>query len=496
MSTLYDEVLYPNAPFGQTHPDRLATLAILFGMDPAPVHRCRVLEVGCGDGGNLVPMAFENPAAQFLGLDAAARAIRSGKQEIATLGLANIRLEHMDIMEAGPELGTFDYVIAHGFYSWVPEPVRDKLLALTKAVLAPHGVAFVSYNALPGGRVRQMFRDMMLFHLGAATEFDARIQGAHEVVQWFRECQPAEGEWFVFQSQVESILERQPQVLYHDELSAIYHPVYLQEFAAHAARFGLQFLCEANYHDTQPGRLPAAVVAEIDRVANGNRVVRDQYFDFMKCRMFRQTLICHQDVVLPAAPLAARLPLLCAASSAKPVSAKPDLSSGAAEEFRGGRGTGATTAHPLTKAVLLSLSEAWPRTLSIPELLAAAASLTGEPPDAEGVSHILMATYVAGVIELHSQAPHCVARVSQFPTASELARSQARRDRSVATARHNSIEARDQNIRLLIGLLDGTRDLDALTRELAPFSALPAAELAHGIQVNLTLLAEMGLLVG
>src|SRR5450759_5278696 len=100
MSTLYDEVLYPNAPFAQTHPDRLATLAILFGMAPAPINRCRVLELGCGDGENLIPIAFENPGAQFLGLDAAALAIRAGNQEIATLGLANIRLEHMDIMDA------------------------------------------------------------------------------------------------------------------------------------------------------------------------------------------------------------------------------------------------------------------------------------------------------------------------------------------------------------------------------------------------------------
>src|SRR5450759_3800304 len=117
MPTLYDEVLYPNAPFAQTHPDRLATLAILFGMDPAPIDRCRVLELGRGAGENPIPIAFENPAAQFLGLDAAALAIRAGNQEIAALGLANIRLEHMDIMHAGPALGTFDYVIAHGFYS-------------------------------------------------------------------------------------------------------------------------------------------------------------------------------------------------------------------------------------------------------------------------------------------------------------------------------------------------------------------------------------------
>src|SRR5450759_3057000 len=495
MPTLYDEVLYPNAPFAQTHPDRLATLAILFGMDPAPIHRCRVLELGCGDGENLIPMAFENPAAQFLGLDAAAVAIRAGKQEIATLGLANIRLDHMDIMDAGPDIGTFDYVIAHGLYSWVPEPVRDKLLAIVQSSLAPQGVAYISYNALPGGRLRQMFRDMMLFHLGAATEFDARVHGAYEIVQWFHASQFPEGESSFFQSQVESIMERQPQVLYHDELSPVYHPVYFQEFAAHAARFGLQFLSEANYHDTQPGRLPAAVVAEIDRVAGGNRIVRDQYFDFMKCRMFRQTLICHQDIVLPEAPLVARLPSLYAASAAKPVSAKPDLSSGVAEEFRGGRKTGVTTAHPLTKAVMLLLSDAWPQTLGIPDLLAAASRLTGEQPDPEGLARILIATYTAGVIELHSEAAHCMARVSQFPVASQLARSQARRGRLITTRRHTTIEAADEKVLLLLGRLDDAHDFAALAGELGPVLQLPEADLAKGIQANLALLASAGVLV-
>src|ERR1022692_3315116 len=360
---------------------------------------------------------------------------------------------------------------------------------------AQHGVAFVSYNALPGGRVRQIFRDMMLFHLGTVTDFEARIHGAREVVQWFQACQPSEEPSAIFQSQVDSIMQRPPRVLYHDELGAVYHPVYFQEFAAHAARFGLQFLAEANYHDMQPGRLPAAVVAQIDRVAAANRIVRDQYFDFMKCRMFRQTLLCHQTIVLPDAPLAARLPLLCAASAAKPVTAKPDLTAGVAEEFRGGQGTGVTTAHPLTKAVMLLLSEAWPQTLSIPDLLAGASRLAGEQPGPEGLAPILLATYSAGVIELHAQPPHCVARVSQFPTASQLARSQARRGRLMTTTRHTTFEGADEKVRTLIGLLDGTRDFAALVRELRPVLQLPEDVLVKGIQANLTLLAEMGVLV-
>jgi hypothetical protein len=45
----YDKVLYPSYTRIQTHPDRLATIATLFGMTPAPVERCRMLELGCGN---------------------------------------------------------------------------------------------------------------------------------------------------------------------------------------------------------------------------------------------------------------------------------------------------------------------------------------------------------------------------------------------------------------------------------------------------------------
>jgi len=58
------------------------------------------------------------------------------------------------------------------------------------------------------------------------------------------------------------------------------------------------------------------------------------------------------------------------------------------------------------------------------------------------------------------------------------------------------MEAADERGRAFIGLLDGTRDLAALVRELAPSSQLPETDLARGIEENLKLLAERGLLVG
>jgi len=37
MPTSYDEILYRGLPYNQTHPDRLATIATLFGMKPEDI---------------------------------------------------------------------------------------------------------------------------------------------------------------------------------------------------------------------------------------------------------------------------------------------------------------------------------------------------------------------------------------------------------------------------------------------------------------------------
>ena len=123
------------------------------GSRPAAVGRCRVLELGCGDAGNLAPMALALPEAEFVGIDAAPGAIARGRALADAIRLPNLTLEAIAIEDFEPDAGGFDYVIAHGVYSWLPAPARDRLLALCARALARGGVAYVSYNALPGGRV-------------------------------------------------------------------------------------------------------------------------------------------------------------------------------------------------------------------------------------------------------------------------------------------------------------------------------------------------------
>src|SRR5262245_21587623 len=93
--TSYDEMPYPSLPMAHTHPDRLATLATLFGMSPPPPERCRVLELGCADAGNLLALAEALPGSDFTGIDLSARHIEAGRATQAALGLKNVTLRQM-----------------------------------------------------------------------------------------------------------------------------------------------------------------------------------------------------------------------------------------------------------------------------------------------------------------------------------------------------------------------------------------------------------------
>lgn len=153
-STSYDEIPYSDNCFPYTHPDHLATVATFHGLTPPPVRNCRVLELGCARGGNIIPMALGLPEGRFLGIDLSSRQIAEGRSIIEKLGLQNIDLQTLGITDIGENSGLFDYIVCHGVYSWVPDQVRDKILAICSENLAPSGVAYVSYNTYPGWHER------------------------------------------------------------------------------------------------------------------------------------------------------------------------------------------------------------------------------------------------------------------------------------------------------------------------------------------------------
>ncbi len=485
----YDEVLYPGYPLSQTHPDRLATMATLFGLKPVPVERCRVLELGCGDGGNLVPMAFGLPESEFVGIDLAPRPIAKGQAMVEALGLRNITLRPLGIQALNSDYGQFDYIIAHGFYSWVPPDVRDKLMTICKENLAPQGIAYISYNTYPGGHLRDMVREMMLFHTRKYSEPEERIHEARAIITYLAESAP-EADLYraILEKELERITKYRDSSLYHDDLGEVNSPIYFYKFIEHAAQHGLQFLSEAVFQEMLDSFLSPQTTDVLRRLAEDDIVAKEQYRDLLKCRKFRQTLLCHQDVTLDRGLRPGDMTAFYAASPAQPLSPEPNLEPGAVEEFRGPHGGEMKTGHPLAKAAIRQLSETWPESLHFNELLARTRSRLGKRPDEDddsvdqdalGLGEILLRTYAANLVELHVHRPRLVSEASERPVASALARWQIRNKMAVTTLRHTSLQIDDELGRRLLLLLDGTNDREALLNNLGMLSGWGEA-MTHG----------------
>ena len=485
-STRYDTVAYPGHPFAQTHPDRLATIGRLLGLQPPPIQHCRVLELACGDGGNLIPMAITLPEARFSGVDLAAQPIAQGLQTIAALGLTNITLRQADLLDVVSQWdrsrGEFDYIITHGLYSWCPPAVSDAILRISSENLSANGIAYVSYNALPGGRIRQMLREMMLFHAGDFADPMERAAQARALLTLVAEGRVRE-DLFTAMIKLEALkmTEKDLWFLFHDELAETYQPVYLHEFVEHAEKYGLQYLADANLYNQQPAGLTPEAQETLAHIAGHDRVLHDQYVDFIQCRSFHHSLLCHAGLSIDYPPSPDRIEGLFVSTAATSASPEPDLTEGVEEEFKGPLNSGMKTAHPIAKALLAALIDESPQALSFDDLLSSA----GAGDCRAEAAQIILATSLAGLTELRTARLPLVTTVNRCPVASPLARYQALKGGPLTTLHHATVEAEGELELKLVSLLDGTRDHRTLSRELRPLD----------VKLNLRRFAKLGLLL-
>jgi methyltransferase-like protein/2-polyprenyl-3-methyl-5-hydroxy-6-metoxy-1,4-benzoquinol methylase len=518
--TDYDKVLYPGHTRIQTHPDRLATIATLFGLRPAPVERCRVLELGCGNGSNLGPIAFSLPESRCVGVDAAGIPIAQAQTMAKELGMTGVRFLQADIRDLGDLGGPFDYIIAHGVYSWVPTEVRDKLLEACRTNLAPQGVAFVSYNAYPGNHLSRMIREMLLYHVGVLEDPAEKVHQALSLARFLAESREEPDLYGqLLKEELDRLMHTSPNYVFHDVLAPINEPSYFSEFIAHAGRHHLQYLGEADFHEMLDRRFKPEVSSTLSRLS-GDRIQREQYLDFVKCRRFRQTLLCHEDQRLDLALRPEQAAGFYVACMARPVSPQPDLHGPAAEKFEGAKGASLTTDSPLAKNALHMLSELWPEPLHFGELLARVrARIQGHgtreaavvQQDEVELGKTVLQAYAVGLVELHTYLPSYARKAGERPSASPLARWQARHGSFVTSIYHTSMSVEDALARELVLLLDGSRDRTALLESLLSMARKHAAGspesgdsedpgqsrilLAAELERNLAKLARMGLLV-
>lgn len=509
----YDKILYPNYLHTQTHPDRLATMAKFYAMTPPPIENCRVLELGCGTGSSLWSFAYDLKDSHFVGVDLSEKQIHIGKEAIEKIGIKNLELLQGDITQLSREtLGEFDYIVAHGVYSWVPDFVRDRILALCRETLTENGIAYVSYNALPGCHFRQIAREIMMFHSKNIESPIEKVNHSLGILKFVSESALKENYQKILQDEFKELSERNYENIYHDDLSEVNHPVYFHQFIEHAELHDLQFLCEAEYPSKITNKMKGGDV--LSQISN-NRLEQEQYLDFLDGRKFRQTLLCRKEAKLSQGYNKQVMRDLYIASPLAPESEQPEIATDKHEIFRGQKKEKIEIDHPLTKAVLVYLNEIWAESVHFEEAvkiaverISARAGTEFQPAadDMEIVMEIFYNLFCTGQLRLESHKMRFARSVSEKPQANRIARWNAAHNDLISTLLCTNVAIPDPLGRKVIQLLDGTRDHQQLKAEIAGFieseefdrpaevkekllAALPA-QFEH----NLKSLASMGIL--
>jgi SAM-dependent methyltransferase len=474
----YDQLPYPSKFFVQSFPDRLATQATLFGMEPAEAGTCRLLELGCGNGSNLIAQAYLMPEATFVGVDLAKGHIDDAIAAAEKLELRNVEFRQMDVTEmSASDFGKFDYITAHGLFSWVPEFVRTRVLKVYRELLNENGVGYLSYSAYPGAHQREMVQRAMRFAAEGIADPIEKVRKAMSFLQFLAENTPDRG---TYQAALRHELLRHAAHdaadIFHDDLSELNRPFYFHEFAELLASHGLQYLAEAELHAMGSHGLTKDAQSFIE--ATEDVIEREQMLDLVRGRQFRQTLFCRSEIVLDRKPKPESVDRFLIASSLTPRNKDADLHSKKVEKFVGATNLGIELDQPLIKAMLAELGSVWGRAIAFPELVDRGKKRLGESTFAAGeweqqiqitrmvLMQIAMASSMA---ELHLYQPAGTTLLSDKPQVNRLARWQMQNTGHITTTLGQDMKIDDPVSRRLLELLDGTHDGVSLERNMAGF---------------------------
>lgn len=524
-SESYEAVAYPDFVHPRTNPDTIAAMARLFGATPpSPLREsCRVLELGCGQGGNLISLASLYPDSHFLGIDLSPSHIAAGKSVVDQLGFANIELRRGNLADF-PAPGSsehggegFDFILIHGVYSWVPEDVRQHVLRICRDHLSLRGVALVSYNTLPGWHAKGMIREIVQYHATVHPGEPLKaIRDAKLFLADLAESVPeSTGYGKLLREQFHSLCQSDEAYLFHEQFEAVNEPRYFHQFHDEINAAGLQFVCESSF-----AFVPSQSAGMQRRLAAMPMLEREQTIDFLCNRTFRQSLICRADSgpsigVTPDADVIADLYLSTEVScfDAADVPVTEHLPEG---EMRIANPDGATATlrGQTTKAAMLRLSQIRPSAASFDELWRHVTAVLPGYEDSNAartllreellqLAQISMVRFATGPLPLTQS-------VNEKPRASRLAQWQARRGAAVTSQLHRAIRL-DEATREMIGLCDGENDLDAIIDGMLRFVSRDGVSLQHEggpvtdpsilrllvaekVPPNLRSLAEMGFL--
>ncbi|WP_394835414.1 class I SAM-dependent methyltransferase [Pendulispora rubella] len=468
--TPYDRLPYTDHAYAESHPNRLAVVARLSGWRAPELAAARILEIGCARGGNLLPMAMSLPGAELVGIDPSQRQVDEARRVACAAQLPNVRVLQAGFETAELEAGSFDYVLCHGLYSWIGVEARRALLRAIGQWLAPGGVAYVSFNTLPGWYERMAAKDWLR---------RAPPNASLASLTWLREqVSPELGHYRRGLEQVLARLhETEPAYLVHEYLSEEHHPVYAGAFLAEAAEAGLSYLGDAIAQNVALELLPddvASRVHELDVAAT------QEIIDFVKGTSFRRALLVRAEACTERGWRCPKRLDPAALASLRMASRLREELPGS-DFFRGSRES-VQVPDEAARAALRELERLAPRSLAFRELPGAGPALASELFD------VWLAT---GELDLYAHAPPMASRAAERPEAPPLVRWQAAHGATLTNLWHQEVRLLEPLVRFALARLDGTRTASELARE-AKRAGLVADEAS--VRIAMDLLAASALL--
>lgn len=502
----YQEVPYDGCAHRDTHPANLAVIASLVGLTTPPPDRCRVLEIGCAEGDNLIPMASLAPASEFVGLDLADRHIERARARAQGLRLRNVTFMVADLAALGDELGRFDYIIAHGVYSWLPDALRPVLQRLCARLLTPHGVAYISHNVYPGWHRREALRFMMLEHVRGFPDAETRITQARALLDFLAAASsPYDASWKSWlESEAAWLRDVSDSYVFHEFLAVHNRPTYFTEFIAEARANGLQFVADASLPAAFGHLLPEALATDLAKLVGGDRVAFEQYHDFLLNRPFRKSLLALAEAPLSIDQTAValeRFHVLCAFERAGTDGQQRPRWKRDERELDG--------VSDAVDTLLGLITDRWPESYPVTGLFERYLELLPTPdrPDLETFCVDLFRLATHDII-FFSATPVVSGRRQERPMTFGWVRDEIARGRRRLSSVHHLVVSMSPPLVELAKLADGTRDHEGICEGLiaayeAGAFALPVGEatpeqvkagLRGGVERGLAQLRHLGLL--
>lgn len=452
---------YRSGVFPLNRPDRIGAVAALHGVAVKEIEKCRVLELGCGDGLTLLSIAHSMPSSECVGVDLLPERIDEANSYAKEIGLENVSFRALDLMDLAPDdFGQFDFIIAHGLYSWVPEAVSERLLLIYREFLKPRGLGLISYNTFPGWHLRNLVRDSMLFGSDPMMEPAARADSALEFVDLLsRSISNGTPYQTVLAKEAVEAAKKERPVLFYDEMAEVNHPCLFQTFVSRLEKAGLRYVAEI-----EP-RLPRGLPLEAEKKLEAleyDAIRREQFIDFLLCTRFRNSIVCRAENETSANTLPDALEDLFLTCSATPPT-DASLANGAEVAFTLADGSAFSTNHAMTKSMLGFLNRRRPGRVSFSEIRSHLALEFPELGNAEFEEELSQTKQFAAelfrsnILEAGCFQPAMAEAISDRPCAFEFARWQAERGWNYVTNVYGkSFQLENDLIRALIVCLDGS----------------------------------------